>query len=162
MKIRNWLIVVISMTFVIILAACQTSTPTNISPTEVVPATTVPEQVSPEQIQAYPETDQAIPEQVQAYPEPDQAYPPPENIQLVYNPYPGPSEGVSDYILWSQVEALILGGEVKEVYQAQTLHVTLVLGDGKIILVLEPKIDAVFEIVDRCGDLCKDVIRAKE
>ena len=155
MQKRVWLITVITVTLVIVLAACQKSTQAPVSNTEEVSAPT-------ESLELPIEQEQAPTLQAQTYPEPEQPYPPPASVLPVYNPYPGPSEGVSNYVDWSQAEALILKGEVTEVYQTHTLHVTLVLIDGKIILVVEPELDEIFNVVERCGDLCKDVIRATE
>jgi len=98
-----------------------------------------------------------------AYPAPAIISPPSISLPLVvYNPYPGPSEGVTNYVDWSVAEEAIINGEIVEAYQAHTLHVTLVKKDGALILSIEPEIDEVFRVLDRCGDPCKDVVRATE
>lgn len=153
MQNRVWLLTVIIISLVMMLAACQSSTQVPVSDTDVVSSPT--NSLEPPKVQEQAETPTS---QAQAYPEPEQPYPPPELVLPVYNPYPGPSEGESNYIDWSQAEALILSGEVSEVYQTNTLHITLVLTDGNIALSVEPEIDQVFDLVERCGDLCKDVI----
>lgn len=157
MQNRVWLLTVIIIAFVMMLAGCQSPTQIPVSGTDEVSSPTNSLEASEEQEEAVAPTPQN-----QAYPEPEQPYPPPELVLPVYNPYPGPSEGETNYIDWSQAEVLILDGEVSEVYQAHTLHVTLVLTDGNIALSVEPKMDQVFDVVERCGDLCKDVIKATE
>jgi len=97
------------------------------------------------------------------YPSPAQVSPPSISLPLVSkSPYPGPSDGATNYLDWSEVEKAILNGDISEAYQSHTLHVTLVKKNGDIILTIEPSIDEVFRVLDRCGDSCKDVIRATE
>ena len=96
-------------------------------------------------VEAYPPPAQAVPE----YPAPAQALP-------AYNPYPGPSEGAINFLDWAQADALIQTGDVAQVYQAQTLHVTLVLKDGSVAVTMEPAMDEVKKSVERCGEACKD------
>jgi hypothetical protein len=155
MQNRVWIIIVFTVTLVIVLAACQNSTQTPVSNNEEVSAPTEPPGLPIEQ-----EKTPTI--EPQSYPEPEQPYPAPGSVSSVYNPYPGPSDGVFNYVDWSQAEAVLLKGEVTEVYQTHTLHVTLVLTNGNIILAIEPELDEVINVVERCGDLCKDVILATE
>jgi hypothetical protein len=63
---------------------------------------------------------------------------------------------------WEDAVVVINSGEVIEVYQAETLHVTLVLGSGTIILAKEPEIDEVFRIIEECGEPCSGVIDKSE
>ena len=89
---------------------------------------------------------------------PGESYPQPEQpILPVYSPYPGPSEGVTNFIDWSQAEETILSGKVAKVYQAPTQHITLVLKDGSVALTTEPLLDEVTQVIERCGDPCKDI-----
>lgn len=88
----------------------------------------------------------------QTYPAPDQS----TNV-LIYNPYPGPSEGVTNFIDWPQAEQTILSGQVAKVYYASTQHVTLVLKDGSVALTMEPTFDEVLRVIERCGDACKGI-----
>ena len=97
---------------------------------------------------------------VEAYPPPAQGvpqYPSPEQPAPAYNPYPGPSEGASNFIDWVQADALIQNGDVAKVYHAQTMHVTLVLKDGSVALTIEPALDEVIKSIERCGEACKDI-----
>ena len=103
------------------------------------------------------------PEGETEYPGPAGGYPPPISLPLVvYNPYPGPSEGLTNYLDWSMAEQAIMNGEISEVYQAHTLHVTLVKKDGGVLLSVEPAIDEVFRVLDLSGAACKDVTRITE
>ena len=53
-------------------------------------------------------------------------------------------------------------GEVVEVFQAHSLEVELVLADGQHLTTVEPQIDAVFEVIERCGARCADVVIVTE
>ena len=102
---------------------------------------------------------------VPAYPSPgadSSIYPAPAQDIPVYNPYPGPSEGVVNYLEWAKVEELILGGKVSKVYHAQSMHVTLVLKDGSVAIAIEPALDEVFKVIERCGQACSDIEQTKE
>lgn len=137
MKISKWLFAVLILALGITLAGCSSAAPAN----------------TPE-AQPQPETNDAG-----VYPAPLDAYPAPAQQLPVYNPYPGPSEGVSNYVEWAAAESAIMGGQVSQVYQADTMHVTLVLKDGSIMLAKEPAQDEVFKVIDACGDACKDIQR---
>lgn len=101
-------------------------------------------------------------EQVLTYPSSADTYPPPIALPLIYSPYPGPKEGETSYLDWSMAEQAIMSGQIVEVYQTPTLHVTLVKKEGSVILTIEPMLDEVFKVLDRCGDACKDVKRVTE
>lgn len=133
--------IMIMFVFAALITACQAQ-----------PTTAPVDQVSP------PAPDES------GYPAPavEEVYPPPQQPLPVYNPYPGPSEGETNYVEWSQAEAAVMNGDVAEVYQAHTMHVTLVLKDGSVLLAKEPQIDTIFQVLDQCGDPCKDVARATE
>lgn len=57
---------------------------------------------------------------------------------------------------------MILAGNVAQVMQAHSLEVHLVLKDGRELTTIEPGIDDVFDVVDQCGEVCKDIILATE
>ena len=162
MRQNIWLIMVILIIFGLTLVGCQEATPTSEPSPEQTLKHTATFQISPENEQKPVETEEKPTPQNQASPSPAQAYPPPLIVQPVYNPYPGPSEGVNNFIDWSQAEAIIMTGEVLEIYQAYNLHVTLVLIDGNIYLTIEPGFDDAFNVVERCGEPCKDVIKVSE
>ena len=84
------------------------------------------------------------------------------HVPIVANdPYAAPvEEGVS--ITWEETRTLILNGEVAQVTQLHSLEVTLILKDGRIFYAVEPEIDAVFILLDECGEKCTDVIQATE
>ncbi len=164
---KKTLFVVYMIILSALFVACQTSPSATVQVTEGSLATSEPDEAVNQSIipspTSGPET-MAKPSPVvgEAYPPPSDTYPPPLGDIPAYNPYPGPSDGVVEYLDWDQVEALILKGEVSEVYQAHSLHVTLVLPDKRVVNAFEPQIDEVFRLLDRCGDPCKDVIRATE
>jgi hypothetical protein len=83
-------------------------------------------------------------------------------VPLVSNdPYAAPAE-VGTPLSWEETKVLIMDGKVAEVTQLHSLQVTLVLKDGKVVYTVEPEIDAVFILLDECGEICKDVVRATE
>jgi len=137
MKTSIWLVIVLVLALGVALAGCSPAAPAN----------------TPE---AQPQPENSDPG---AYPAPLEAYPPPAQVIPVYNPYPGPSEGVTNYVEWAAAESAILGGQVAQVFQADSLHVTLVLKDGNILLAKEPALDEVYQVIDTCGDACKDIQR---
>jgi len=115
----------------------------------------------------YPAPGQGQPptQDVQAYPSPgteSSTYPAPGQALPGYNPYPGPSEGVNNYLDWATVEELILGGKVSKVYHAQSMHITLVLKDSSVGVTIEPALDEVFKLIERCGQACSDIEQIKE
>lgn len=97
-----------------------------------------------------------------AYPGPGDVYPAPVVVEPVYNPYPGPSEGVTNYVEWAQAESALMAGQVTSIYQAASLHVTLVLKDGSILLAKEPAMDEVMKVIETCGDPCKAIEKVNE
>ena len=149
MKHKIVFVTILTLALAMLISSCESAAaPSPTAPVEASPAPAggVPEYPAPaEGIPEYPAPAQAVPE----YPAPQQAMP-------AYNPYPGPSESASNFIDWTQADALIQSGEVAEVYQAQTLHVTLVLKDGSVALTIEPAIDEVSKSIEQCGEACKD------
>jgi inhibitor of cysteine peptidase len=72
-----------------------------------------------------------------------------------------PEEAGTD-IEWEEARELILAGEVAQVTQLHSLEVTLELKDGRQLVTMEPEIDAVFDVVDECGEPCSDIVLATE
>lgn len=89
-------------------------------------------------------------------------YPSPAQGSSVYNPYPGPSENVNNYLDWAAAEGLIMGGKVSKIYYDASLHVTLVLKDGNVGLTIEPAQDEVSKVIEQCGEPCADIEQIKE
>lgn len=111
------------------------------------------------------ETSPAATQGSQGYPSPgadSSTYPAPGQVDSSFNPYPGPSQGVNNYLDWATVEELIMGGKVAKVYHAQSMHITLVLKDGSVGVSIEPVLDEVFKIIERCGQACSDIEQIKE
>lgn len=65
-------------------------------------------------------------------------------------------------IKWSDAEAAIMAGKVREVVQLHSLKVTLTLKDGQTLVTIEPIIDEVFRVIERCGKKCSDIVLATE
>lgn len=63
---------------------------------------------------------------------------------------------------WPEIEEIIKSGEVEEVFQAHNLDVKIHLKNGTEISVIEPKIDAIFDLIDECGELCEEIIKGTE
>ncbi len=63
---------------------------------------------------------------------------------------------------WSGAVELIHQGKVKQVSQSHALDVELILKDDSSIRVKEPKIDSVFQEVEKCGELCEDIVLITE
>lgn len=65
-------------------------------------------------------------------------------------------------ISWPEAVELINQGEVWQVAQTHSLEVTLYLDDGRTVLAMEPNIDEVFAVIERCGDPCSEIIMMTE
>jgi hypothetical protein len=63
---------------------------------------------------------------------------------------------------WTEAEELILNGDVQRVVQTHDRDVTLYLVDGRVVQTVEPEIDDVFRVIERCGELCSEVERITE
>ena len=85
------------------------------------------------------------------------AYPAPGQTQASGSAYPGPSAGVTNYVLWADVENAITKGTIDQAYLDQTGHVTLILKDKSIMLALGPTPDAFTKLIEQCGTPCKDI-----
>jgi hypothetical protein len=48
------------------------------------------------------------------------------------------------------------------VTQLHSLDVTIYLKDGRVVSTIEPEIDAIFVLLDECGEICSEVVRATE
>ena len=134
----------------LLMSACQSAQP---PATETTPAYPEPVQPSPLPVEgsAYP------------YPQPGQL---PVNPTIIPYPYPSPGQNpqsvANEEIPWDQVEPLLLSGKVTKVMQTHDLNVYLTRSDGRIILTVEPEIDAIFKLIEQCGDPCKAIIIATE
>lgn len=65
-------------------------------------------------------------------------------------------------VSWTEAMQLIMSGEVYQVTQTHSREVTLVLKDGTTFEAIEPQMDEVFREIERCGDLCSDIVLATE
>jgi len=130
----------ILVVFALLLAACQPAVSTE---------TEVPEPV---------ETQIVTPTPAEASPEPagDEPYPAAEDDPNAAPAYPGPEQG-STPVEWDVATKLIIEGKVAEVTQYDNLIVILVLKDGQTVSTREPVIDEVFNLIEECGDSCKDI-----
>jgi hypothetical protein len=91
-----------------------------------------------------------IPTSTSAYPPPAQILPPPGT-------YPGPSEGVTNYVQWSDLENAVKAGNAAQAYVDQIGHVTLVLKDNTVMLAQGPTPDAFSKLLEQCGATCEDI-----
>ena len=138
------------------LSACQSASP------DTAPAL---EEVEQPEEESSPTADPVT--SVDPYPhlavpqDPNDPYPALQVPMVSNDPYAAPVEG-GTAITWEEVKTLILGGQVVEVAQLHSLDVTVVLKDGKVFYTVEPEIDAVFVLLDECGEICKDVNRVTE
>jgi len=65
-------------------------------------------------------------------------------------------------IAWPAAEARILAGDAAAVMQAHSLEVIITLKTGRRIHTVEPEIDEVLRVIDRCGEACRDIVVATE
>ena len=70
---------------------------------------------------------------------------------------PYPSE-----VNWETAVEILNTGSVAMVAQLHSLEVTLTMEDGSEIRTVEPRIDAIFEEVEKCGEPCGEIILATE
>jgi hypothetical protein len=63
---------------------------------------------------------------------------------------------------WEAAVEILKTGEVEMVTQLHNLDVFLTLKDGTEIKTVEPRIDAVFEEIDKCGQPCSQILLATE
>jgi hypothetical protein len=154
----------------ILLTACQSATPE--------PTPQVVEQVEQPVEEGYPPPEQMPLEDPNPDPESpqvsDDPYPylesppvsnepyPALQVPMVSNdPYAAPVEQPAS-ISWEEARTLVMEGQVVKVAQSHSLDVIIYLEDGRVVSTVEPEIDAVFVLLDECGEICKDVIRTIE
>jgi hypothetical protein len=65
-------------------------------------------------------------------------------------------------ISWDAAKIILNNGEVKQIFQSHQLDVILTLKNGAELHTEEPKIDDIFKEVEKCGEICKDIILATE
>ena len=63
---------------------------------------------------------------------------------------------------WQAAIEILYAGRVTEIMQTHDLQVRLTLKDGSQITTVEPKMDAIFREVDRCGSVCDEVVLITE
>ena len=63
---------------------------------------------------------------------------------------------------WDTAVRILNSGEVEMVVQLHSLVVTLTMKDGSQIRTLEPRIDAIFVEIEKCGSPCRQIILATE
>jgi hypothetical protein len=85
----------------------------------------------------------------------------PTSVPPTATPVPATPESASE-VPWPVAEEMILNGEVRQVTQLHSLEVTLYLWDGREVVTMEPKIDEVFRVIERCGEPCSDILMATE
>jgi hypothetical protein len=147
---------ILLMVVFVLITACQSATPK--------PAPEVEEVEHPvEEVNPPPEpviSEEPYP-YVETPPVSDDPYPVQQVPRSTNDPYAAPVEGGTS-ITWEETKTLIMDGQVIQVTQLHSLDVTLILKDGRVVYTVEPEIDAVFVLLDECGENCKDVIRATE
>ena len=125
----------------IFLAACQTNPP-------VVPSAPADTALPAEETPAYPAPATEAPAAIA-----------PEQVQGIY---PGPVTANTSSIAWSAAEKSILGGEVAEIYLDNYFHVTLILKNGESRVTLQPALDTVSQLLESCGEPCKETSLVSE
>lgn len=95
-----------------------------------------------------------------AYPAPAGAYPQPQGAV----PYPLGAESSEEGqpIEWGQAEAIIMNGAVAQITQTHDGEVILRLHDGVVFVTQQPQVDDVLKVIERCGELCQDILVATE
>lgn len=146
----------IMVLLVVLLTACQTAAPVETeAPSSV--ETRIP---SPMQVVITPSA--TTPAVAVKTPEPTDNGPYPGAVEPTkYDPnnpapYPGPGEGGTP-VEWEEATRLILEGKVAQVTSFDNLMVIMVLKDGETVNTRQPTLDAVLDVIDECGDLCKDI-----
>ena len=150
-------IYILLLVAVLLLTACQSATPE--------PSPEVEEEVEQPVEAGYPPPDQMPSD----FPYPDPVSPPVSNepypalqLPMVSNdPYAAPGNERAS-INWEEAKTLIMEGQVVQVTQLHSLDVTIYLKDGRVVSTIEPEIDAIFVLLDECGEICSEVVRATE
>ena len=152
MKSNKILFLVMFVAFVVI--ACQlfgAGKPENATPVATPPPTG-----------GYPASD------ISGYPLPTAVNPsyPPSGVTGPTAPaapsvlYPEAKDG--DEVTWTRAYAMILNDEVAKVVQTHDLKVYLTLKDGRTLVATQPAIDQVLDVIQECGEKCKDILVASE
>ena len=132
----------IVVVFALLLAACQPAVSTETEApapveTQILPPASAEETLEPAGSEPYPgAVEPVVPDAALAYPVPEE---------------------VGTPVGWEEATKLILDGKVAQVNQYDNLIVILVLKDGQTVSTTEPAIDDVFNLIEECGDLCKDI-----
>lgn len=63
---------------------------------------------------------------------------------------------------WETAIAILNTGRVTEVVQSHHLEVTLTLEDGSQIKTVEPALDDIFREIERCGNVCREILLGTE
>jgi len=96
----------------------------------------------------------------QTYPDPTRQVEPelaqPESAMV----YPEISDG--EVVYWNIAIGMILSGQVTQVVQTHDLKVFITLKDGRTVETTEPAIDEVMQLIETCGDPCKEIRVATE
>lgn len=97
-----------------------------------------------------------------AYPLPEQVSQPAATTNLESSPvlYPSLQDGQS--ILWAQVEAMALNGEIARIVEGDSINVTITLIDGRTFASTLPSIGYISTFFQTCGDVCKTIEVVKE
>lgn len=69
--------------------------------------------------------------------------------------------GPNNTVSWDDAQTIIRNGDVKAVSQNHSRNVRILMKNGTYYQALEPKIDAVTEILKRCGKLGKVSFRTE-
>ena len=63
---------------------------------------------------------------------------------------------------WQETITLLNTGEVESIMQAHNLDISLILKNGTIIHTKESRIDEIFDEIEKCGNVCKNIVMATE
>ena len=75
-------------------------------------------------------------------------------------PYPELQDGAQ--ATWEQAQDVLLKGQVTKLVQTHDLKVYLTLKDGRTLVSVEPAIDEVIKVIEKCGENCKNIQIATE
>ena len=62
-------------------------------------------------------------------------------------------------VSWTQAMQIIMSGQVQQVIQTHSQEVRLVLKVGTTLETIEPQIDEVLREIEKCGELCSDIVK---
>lgn len=65
-------------------------------------------------------------------------------------------------VSWEEAISILNSGKVTSIGQTHSREVTFTLINGSIVKTTEPKIDDIFDEVNKCGDPCKNIPLATE